>query len=342
MKEILKNVVGFRTEKKWKMVVASIYYVFCLLLMVAVGVGAFLIIATIPFIIFAIISIIKDKNKKKALITLVCGILLFSVGIKSDNTREVNEANAKQVIAQNKIITDKKAKEVAKAKVISDAKAKKISDEKAIEDKKLADAQAIKDAETARLQAIEDKKVEDARIAKEAKDAQDIINKNTRTFSSGEYTVGTHLDAGAYEFTFIGSGNLTVYGADGTLLSNEIGGSNMGVSKYRSILTDRCKIKISGMQMKVVPTNRSLVAYGNINLHAGYWIVGQDVTKGRYTASTKSDSGNFVIYSSNGSPKTNEILGVGEYAVKETVIDLDDGDIISISSLNSVNFKPTK
>lgn len=191
------------------------------------------------------------------------------------------------------------------------------------------------------MQAIADKKIEDARIAKEAQAKQDIINKNTKTFSSGEYTVGTHLDAGIYKFTFVGSGNLTVTGADGSLISNEIGGSDMGISKYRSILTTGCKIKISGMQMKVAPTSSSLASYVNTNLSAGYWVVGKDVTKGRYTASTTEVSGNFLIYNSDGTPKTNEILGIGENAVKETVVDLNDGDIISISSLNSVNFKPT-
>jgi len=144
--------------------------------MLAVGLGAFLIMVTIPFILFAIIGIFKDKNKKAVLITLVCGVFLFSIGMKLDDDRQAKETVANNImVAHNKVIADKKAKGLAEDKVISDRKAiadKKIADSKAIEDKKIADAQAKKDAETARLQAIEDKKVADEQQAKADADVE--------------------------------------------------------------------------------------------------------------------------------------------------------------------------
>lgn len=345
MSKFLSYIPGFKTDTNWKKVTAIIYYLFCLMGIFTNGFGAFLIIVTIPFILFAIIGIFKDKSKRKAVIIFLCGILLFSIGFKLDDNKQAKETIANNiVIAQNKVIADKKAKAVAEAKIISDKKAiadKKIADAKAIQDKKVADAQAVKDAETARLQAIADKKAEDEKVAQAAKDAQDVINKNTRTFSSGEYNVSKHLDAGAYDITFNGSGNFNVYDKDGNLLTNEVGGSDFGISKYRTILTEGCSIKIAGMSVNTVPATRTLAPYAETSLYAGYWIVGQDVTSGRYTASTNDKSGNFVIYGSDGSAKTNEILGTGEYAVKQTVVDLADGDIIQISSLNNVKFTPS-
>ncbi|MGV8984287.1 DUF3862 domain-containing protein [Clostridium sp.] len=180
MNEFLtKHVIGFRSNLKWKMVVAIVYYLFCTVLLLAVGIGAFLITVTIPYTIFAIIGIINNEDKKKVLIMLLCGILLFSIGFKIDNSRQVKETKTKQITEQNKIMADKKAKEVADAKIISDAKDKVIADKKAIEDKKIADAQVIKDKETARLQAIADKKEADKIAIEEAKDEEDRIAKET-------------------------------------------------------------------------------------------------------------------------------------------------------------------
>ena len=62
MKDIFKYIPGFRTDKKWKKVIAIIYYLFCLLMLMA-GIGAFLIMTSIPFILFAILSLIKHRNK---------------------------------------------------------------------------------------------------------------------------------------------------------------------------------------------------------------------------------------------------------------------------------------
>lgn len=61
MNDILKYVPGFRTNTKWKKIIAIIYYIFCLL-MLASGVGAFLVMVAIPFIIFALAGAAKRKQ----------------------------------------------------------------------------------------------------------------------------------------------------------------------------------------------------------------------------------------------------------------------------------------
>ena len=161
--------------------------------------------------------------------------------------------------------------------------------------------------------------------------------KNNKDFGAGEYIIGTHLDAGAYDITFNGSGNFTAHDSKGSLLINEIGGDS-GVNKYRAIFTDGDKFKMEGMGIHTTPVDRTLRPYSNFSIYAGYWVVGQDITKGRYKVSTPSGSGNFVIYGSDTTAKTNEILGNG--GVTDITVDLEDNDIIDISSLNQVNFDP--
>ncbi|GAA0732862.1 hypothetical protein [Clostridium oceanicum] len=185
----------------------------------------------------------------------------------------------------------------------------------------------------------EEKKKEQQKKEEEKKKKEEFIKKNTKTLSAGQYTVGEHLDEGQYMITFNGSGNLFVYGSDGQSVVNEIGGSDLGISQYKVTLVNGWKIKISSMSINIKPIESQLRSYSNFELHAGYWIVGQDVTAGRYKASVDSGSGNFFVYDENGAPKTNEILG-SDLGVKEVIIDLEDGDLINISSLNHVKFSP--
>jgi hypothetical protein len=87
MKYLLKNIPGFRTGRIWKMIIALIYYGISLMFLKKTGFCVFLIMASIPFIIFAIISMIMEEKKKHFLITLICAILILSVGIKLDMTQ---------------------------------------------------------------------------------------------------------------------------------------------------------------------------------------------------------------------------------------------------------------
>lgn len=221
-----------------------------------------------------------------------------------------------------------KTKDVA-SKPAVEQKAKKKTSEEIEAEKKAKEEEAKKQEEERK-----------AREAEEAKKWDEFVTKNTKQLSAGEHIVGNQLDAGAYDVTFNGSGNFFVYASDGSLLTNEIGGGDMGINKYRAILTDGSKIKMSGVSVNVQPVKRNLMSYSNIDLYAGYWIVGQDITKGRYKAIPVTGSGNFIIYGKNGSLKTNEILG-GDMGVNEVVINLDDGDIINISGISNIKFNTT-
>ena len=262
-----------------------------------------------------------NRYNKSARIVVSAIFGLFFISIIASPNKNDKTNNSKNVATENVSW---------ETTLTAEEKAKKDSD-----DKIKAEAQVKKDAED-KLKADADAK---AKVEEEAKKQQDFINKNTKQFPAGIFTVGTHADAGIYDVTFNGSGNFTIHNSGGSLLSNEIGGSSNGVSKYRAMFTEGSKIKISGMSINIVPAQRSLSAYGDTSLYAGYWLVGQDVTKGRYKATATNDSGNFVIRSKSGSLKTNEILG--DNGVNEVVVELENNDIIQISGLNQVNFTPT-
>ncbi|APH15646.1 hypothetical protein NPD5_3447 [Clostridium sporogenes] len=206
------------------------------------------------------------------------------------------------------------------------------------EEQKKEDA---KQAAEKKAKAEEDKKKAEAAKVAEAKKWNDFVNKNTKELSAGEHTVGKHIDAGAYDVTFNGSGNFNIYSADGDLLTNEIGGNDLGIDKYRIILTQGSKIKAEGMSVNMKPIKRSLMPYKETSIYSGYWICGQDIAEGRYKAMAESGQGNFMIYEKSGTPKTNEILG-GDLGVKEVIIDLKKDDIIDVAGLKSIKLVPEK
>lgn len=78
MKNILKYAPGFRTGKKPKMIIALIYYIFCLLTLI-LGWGIFLIFSAIPFVIFYAINVIKNRSIRSVLVCLVA-ILVICIG----------------------------------------------------------------------------------------------------------------------------------------------------------------------------------------------------------------------------------------------------------------------
>ena len=123
MKDILKYIPGFRTDKTWKKVVAIIYYVFCLLMLIS-GIGVFLIMTSIPFIIFAIASLVKHRNKTVVL-TLLAGIIIFGIGVKlTPVTSENITAGSTKEVATSKVVPEKKAKTAIEIKSEASTKAK--------------------------------------------------------------------------------------------------------------------------------------------------------------------------------------------------------------------------
>lgn len=224
MKEILKYVPGFRTNIKWKKIIATAYYALCIIFL-ASGLGAFLMYASIPFIIFAIVDIIKHRNKT-VILTLIGAILIFSMGLKinpdiKNNTVTATKEVAAPVVKEKtpeelKIEADAKTKADADAKIIAiqkakdDAAAKIISDKKAIEDKKIADAKAIADKKIADAKAITDANIAKQAEYKEWVDAQfspwdgshtylvDLVKENLNDDKSFKHVKTTYADKGTY------------------------------------------------------------------------------------------------------------------------------------------------
>lgn len=187
MEKFIKRIVGFRTNTKAKIMVALVYYGYCIFKIPSRDIVSSVIWVALPFIFFAI----KDKSdaKKKAEDIKSGKIVEPTKPIEPNKPIVLTKFIKRTVIAsivvllglgmysnsvQKKVdlvyATEQKAIAVKQAKI--DAEAKKVSDAKALVAKKNADAQAVKDAETARLQAIEDKKSADNLAKAEAEAAR--------------------------------------------------------------------------------------------------------------------------------------------------------------------------
>jgi hypothetical protein len=101
-----KYIPGFRSGNKWKMIIASIYYILSLLSLINgyKGVGTLLISIAIPFIIFHGITAIKTR-KKESLIMLVVGIIVLIIGIA------VLPSSEKTLDTQQNTTSENKAKQ---------------------------------------------------------------------------------------------------------------------------------------------------------------------------------------------------------------------------------------
>lgn len=161
---------------------------------------------------------------------------------------------------------------------------------------------------------------------------------------AGTFTVGKDIPEGLYDVTPAdGQGNFTSSNESKMDLAiNEILGvsDGMGVSKVRVKLVKDQQIKLESInKTHFEPVTAQFVTdHKAISLYSGRFVVGEDIGKGRYTATPASGGGNFIVTSKDGDGKSNEVLG--ENGVKQVTVDLSDGDIINISSLNQVNFAP--
>jgi len=70
VKNFSKCFPGFRSGVKSKKIIASIYYAMTVLILFKIGIGTFLIVLIIPFMLFFFISIIR-KEYKRDLVDLV-------------------------------------------------------------------------------------------------------------------------------------------------------------------------------------------------------------------------------------------------------------------------------
>jgi uncharacterized protein YjdB len=165
---------------------------------------------------------------------------------------------------------------------------------------------------------------------------------------AGIFQGGKDVQAGLYDVTPVdGEGNFFVTSSGGDLNVNEILGPDPSwgqVSKVRVRILAGDEIELSGInQTHFEPVTTPFVTTVQaLSLYTGSWVVGEDIAAGRYkaTPASGSGSGNFMVFSKDGMLVTNEILG-GDIGVKEVTVNLEDGGIIDIGSINQVNFTPT-
>lgn len=108
MSDILKYIPGFRSGKKYKKIIAAIYYIFALT-MLTEGIGIGLFSLAIPFLIFSFMDLIRHKKKsqplKKALIPVIASSAILIIGMSISPTPEFTEAEG-QLIAENEVEED--------------------------------------------------------------------------------------------------------------------------------------------------------------------------------------------------------------------------------------------
>lgn len=166
------------------------------------------------------------------------------------------------------------------------------------------------------------------------------------TLIPGTYTVGEDVKAGRYTVSATsGSGNFFNHPkkSNGQEV-NEILGTD-DVSETPSVTATFKKgdqVEISGMaSAHFVPvTIRN--KHNTTALGTGYWTVGKDIKKGKYTVSAANGtSGNFFVYPKNpfGS-EVNEILGsdTSSGEVPKINVKLKKGDLINVAGMSSVTF----
>lgn len=205
-----------------------------------------------------------------------------------------------------------------------------------VAEKKAIEAELARIAEEERIKAEAEAKAKAEAEAKAKWEA--FVAENSKTLGAGVYDAPEHIAVGVYDISFIGSGNFFVHGNDG-LTYNEIGGSSYGVSKVRVYITENAEIEISGMKVKFVPIQRVLLPAEGFTLFPGYWLGGEEIPVGRYEVKPgRGQSGNFFV---SGKSSINEILG-GTYGVESVTVNIAEGDVVSIMSLNDVIFTPVK
>ncbi|MDR1699993.1 MAG: hypothetical protein LBR68_02275 [Lachnoclostridium sp.] len=187
-----------------------------------------------------------------------------------------------------------------------------------------------------------DEQIDDDTETDSSVPTRDNSSAKKKSLITGKHKVGKDITPGRYVVKGTGSGNFIVNDESGIPVYNEIlgktSGIELGVDNVTCDLVDGYEINISGLKkVSFVPakTKRSK------KLTTGTWVVGVDIKAGSYIATCeKGESGNFFVYD-NDFPVVNEILdGSGSnLGVKKLKVDLEDEQIINISSLSSVTFK---
>lgn len=98
MRDILKHIHGFRSGKKPNMIIASIYYLFCLTALTS-SFWTFLAVIVLPFLVFSAIDVFKNKSKRSIVALLVSLIIMYigASNIPDTQTKKSNVASNIQV-----------------------------------------------------------------------------------------------------------------------------------------------------------------------------------------------------------------------------------------------------
>ena len=159
--------------------------------------------------------------------------------------------------------------------------------------------------------------------------------------SAGTFEVGVDVPVGRYVCTGSGNGNLSIYDGELQIVDEMIDSTNeVGVASVTIDLYEEQKIEVSGLDELVLTPAKTLV---RTSLTTGNWIVGLDIQPGRYIVEPVLEGllkgkGSLLVYD-NEIPVVNEYLDAsGEIGVKLAIIELKDGQTISISGVPEVKF----
>lgn len=170
------------------------------------------------------------------------------------------------------------------------------------------------------------------------------ISGKATDLGAGTFFGGKNIQAGLYDITPVdGHGNCTIEDSKGKINISETLGidKEMCVTKIRTKIANEDKIQLYGINkvhFEPVVWSSSITSQ-SIQLYTGAWVVGEDIAKGTYIATSSKGNGNLSVYNKNGLTKINKILG--DDGAKEVTVNLDDGYIIVISNLNRVTLTPT-
>lgn len=277
------------------------YNILCVLcLFLTSGLGAFLIYASIPFIVFSVISVIKNRSKTVVL-TLIGAILMFSIGITINGPASENkEVTATKEVA-TPVVKEKTPEELkieAAAKVKADADAKVIADQKIKEE---AAAKVIADAEAALKSVL---------------------------IQPGMYKVGTDIKAGEYVVVGEEMPYMQLSKDSTGTLESIVANENI---QNRTIITIKDGQYFEVKNGDTYPISKAPKAVpSNNQLPAGMYKVGLDIKPGEYKVVSQDESG-YVEVSSNSSHNMYSIVSNDNFT-GEKYVTLKQGQYLKLGN----------
>ena len=149
--------------------------------------------------------------------------------------------------------------------------------------------------------------------------------------SPGVWTVGDDIPEGRYEIMGDSGGTFIVWRRDAMLVNEALGGDGIGALTIYLLNGDVIDISdINNVSFNLVE-NRAFLT----NLSAGVWVVGSDIIPGQFYATVPTGTGHIAVW-------RGEDLLVNEAITDDGVgvwVDLEEGDMITISGVNLVVFE---